>query len=149
MRRLLILISALFSSQLFAHTYIDAYQLKLAKEEKSAVDKQCGELKDHYRQWSNCFDKVYSSFAERGSDEYAEAHYAHLSKAQADKEIKALFNIYKKANASDLHHQEGEVTKNMVSHEATWIQHHVFKRFADLPFTLWHGTKLYPSPEDY
>lgn len=149
MRMLLVLFSVLFSSQIFAHTYIDATQLKITKETDKALDKQCGDLKAHYRQWTNCADKVYQLYPDRGSDEYSEAHYSHLSKTQADKTIKSLFAIYKKANASDYHHQEGEMTKNMASNEATWIQNHVFKRDANWPFTLWHGTALYPSPDEY
>lgn len=149
MRILLLALSVLFSTQIFAHTYIDPYQLKVAKERDKAVKEQCSELKSHYRQWSNCFDKIYNSLATRGTDEYSEAHYAHLSKAQADKEIKALFAIYKKASGAVAPHEKGEVTRTMMMNESTWIQNHIFKRDANWPFTLLHGKSLYLAPDEY
>lgn len=129
----LIFVMLLSTSASAVERYIDkaqeSYDMKRAEYFKTARSscshlKTVGERRTCERKIT---DKADEKYPPRGSSAYSKKNYSGMSKEQAVAKLIELKGIYEKAHGGSKAYP-GELTKNAVEAEASWIQENIFGR---------------------
>ncbi|WP_313480001.1 hypothetical protein [Stutzerimonas kunmingensis] len=115
-----------------AGVYIDEAQKKSDKARTELIRegiRACGKQKfktvgDREACQDKYFEEATAKYPARGSDAYAQKHYAGLSKPAAEQKLIELKAIYDQTTAL-LEKHPGQVTRRAVEAEGWWIQKNV------------------------